>query len=403
VIDIDAILSELDHPDSDGREIILTSAITIKVRPVRWMWQDRIALGTLALVGGREGIGKSTVCYEIAADLTRGRLPGQHHGTPTTVIVAATEDSREHTIVPRLMAAKADLTRVFFVDVRTSAGLDGQLTLPADLAQLRDRIGDVDAGMVLLDPLMSRLSASLDTHKDADVRRALEPLVALADTCQVALMASRAFAAVARSVLFVAVDPDNQQSRVVGVAKNNLGRVDLPSLMFTIDGVKVADTDEGPVWTSRIVWQGETPRTIYDVLESASQTSEAKSAVNDAAAWLEDYLTEHPVSASQAIKEAGMKEGHSDRTLKRAREKIGAGVINHGMPRRTYWSAFGMTPNEADAFLSQNGQSGHPVRPTPRGELNNGLTGLTGGESPVGPVGPAFETPRARGLTRPEP
>ena len=43
---------------------------------------------------------------------TRGYLPGACFGTPRAAIVVATEDSWEHTIVPRLMAAGADLTYV---------------------------------------------------------------------------------------------------------------------------------------------------------------------------------------------------------------------------------------------------------------------------------------------------
>ena len=41
--------------------------------------------------------------------MTRGTLQGACQGNPRAVIVAATEDSWEHTIVPRLMAAGADL------------------------------------------------------------------------------------------------------------------------------------------------------------------------------------------------------------------------------------------------------------------------------------------------------
>jgi hypothetical protein len=64
-------------------------------------------------------------------------------------------------------------------------------------------------------------------------------------------MASRAFAAVARSVLFVMADPDHDGTRLLGMAKNNLGRMDLATLAFTIVGAVVAETDEGPVWTGR--------------------------------------------------------------------------------------------------------------------------------------------------------
>jgi len=46
----------------------------------------------------------------------------------------------------------------------------------------------VDAALILLDPLLSRLDSSLDSHKDAEVRIALEPLVALADRSAAAVL-----------------------------------------------------------------------------------------------------------------------------------------------------------------------------------------------------------------------
>jgi len=107
---------------------------------------------------------------------------------PKAVIIVATEDSWEHTIVPRLMAADADLDRVFRVDVSTSDDVDTGLTLPKDVAALERHIRDVDAALVLLDPVMSKLAANLDTHKDAEVRLALEPIVAIADKTHAAVL-----------------------------------------------------------------------------------------------------------------------------------------------------------------------------------------------------------------------
>ena len=229
------------HP---ARTIRLTPASAIVVKPVRWLWQDRVPVAALSLEAGREGIGKSIHTARIAADVTRGRLEGVYKGNARSVIIAATEDSWEHTIVPRLMAADADLDRVFRVDVETADLVETSLSLPKDLALLETAITAANVALVVLDPLMSRLDAALDTHKDSEVRRALEPLVTLADRTGVAvlglihvnkssttdpltsLMGSRAFAAVARAVLFVMTDPDDENARLLGQAKNNLGRSD---------------------------------------------------------------------------------------------------------------------------------------------------------------------------------
>lgn len=340
----------------DALYVHLTKASLIQIRPVKYVWAGRIPLGALTLVGGREGVGKSLCVYTIGAEITRGSLPGDCLGTPRNIIVAASEDSWEHTIVPRLIAADADLDRVYRVDVATPDSLQIPLSLPRDLAALEREARDIRAAAIVLDPLLSRLDAKIDTHKDADVRRGLEPLAALADSTQAALlglihvnksnsqdvlstlMASRAFAAVARAVLVVMVDPDDEQVRLLGLAKNNLGRLDIPTLKFTIDGVKVADTAEGEVWTGKLMWAGESQQSIREHFEAAADASGDRTATSEAADWLADYLSsEGGTLESSVVKTAGKRAGHSPDALKRARKKLQIVSDSRGFPRKTYW------------------------------------------------------------------
>ena len=346
--------------DSDeelgSRKIRLTPASLIKPRPVRWLWDERVALGTLCLLAGREGIGKSSIAYAYAAQITRGKLPGVYSGEPRAVIVAATEDSWEHTIVPRLMAAGADLDLIYRVDVTVIGGLSTEITLPSDLSQLEESVKEVGAALILLDPIMSRLSATLDTHKDAEVRLALEPLVALATRTDAAvlgiihvnksgggdalnmLMGSRAFGAVARSVLFAMASPDDESIKLLGQPKNNLGRSDLPTLTYQISGAHVADTEEGEVWTGRVDWVGETNLTIAEALIASGEDSDTRTATQDAVGWLADYLKSvGGCAGSGAIKDNGHAVGHSLRTLQRARAKLGITTESSGFPRQTFW------------------------------------------------------------------
>jgi AAA domain len=152
-----------ESADSDHRRIVLTRASDIKPRRVKWLWNDRIAIGTLALLAGREGLGKSILAYTLAALITRGMLPGEYLGAPKSVLVAATEDSWSQTIVPRLIAAGADLTRVYRVEV-IADDVHTELTLPRDLAKVRNIAGEVDAVLLILDPLLSRIDDRLDTQ-----------------------------------------------------------------------------------------------------------------------------------------------------------------------------------------------------------------------------------------------
>jgi hypothetical protein len=356
--------NEVRTPTGSQRSVTLTFACDIKPRPVRWLWKDRAPLGTFGLIAGREGIGKTTCAYAIAADITQGRLSGVYHGEPRTVIVAATEDSWEHTIVPRLLAADADLTRVARVDVTTSDGIKSELSLPRDIDAVAAVCKNHGVALVLLDPMISRLESKLDTHKDADVRRALEPLAHLADTTGAVVlgiihvnkgasrdplnmvMGSRAFTAVARFVWFVAEDPENEFGRVLGQSKNNLGRSDLPSLTFEIVDSVVGRTADGDIHTGKLTWTGETERSIRDVVEQAHRgNSNDRTSVDDASEWLHEYLTKHRGQAESALLKSEAKdEGHTESTLKRARQKLG--VISESepgsYPRKTWWLLPGM-------------------------------------------------------------
>lgn len=342
-----------------ARMVRLTPASAITPVPVRWLWDERLALGTFGLVGGREGIGKSLCMLTLAADLTKGRLPGVYAGTPRSVILAATEDSWEHTIVPRLMGADADLSRIYRVDVATTKVLQADLSLPDDIGELERIIPEYDVSLVILDPLLSRLQGKLDSHKDAEVRQALEPLVTLADRtkCTIvglihvnksgstdaltSLMGSRAFAAVARAVLFVMKDPEHEETRLLGQAKNNLGRTGLPTRTFTITSVNVSPQGNEAIWTGKLEWAGDIDRSIREVLSDAAMgdLEGSASVVTEAAHWMTDYLTDAGGSEdSNVIRRAGQQAGHSKNSLYKAKDRLGLLTASSGFPRRVFWS-----------------------------------------------------------------
>ena len=98
--------SVVTPPRSGPRRLLVTPASEIQMEAVEWVWDDhRLPLGALSLLAGDPGVGKSTLAYMLAAQLTTGTLPGCFQGIPKDVLVVAAEDSWEHTITPRLVAA----------------------------------------------------------------------------------------------------------------------------------------------------------------------------------------------------------------------------------------------------------------------------------------------------------
>jgi len=330
------------------------------MKATRWLWEEYgskwIPLGALALLGGREGVGKSTTSYDCVAKITRGALPGHLYGTPRTVVVCATEDAWAETIVPKLVAADADRDRVLRVDSISPEGFEGALSLPADVQRLKQLIGEEAVAFVLLDPLLSTLDVTIDSHKDAEVRRALEPLSRLAHDTQASMlglihenksnaadlltriMGSRAFTAVVRAVLYCARHEDeldgvfgmgNLYDRYVfGQLKSNLGPRAKFGVKYHIESVHVGHDDELdlPIWNSRVVWDGLTDESIQDIV-TAQERRKAKSpnvesAQGKAEKWLEAYLSEHGQTPSKRVKAMAGRDGHSEASIKRAKDAI---------------------------------------------------------------------------------
>ncbi len=213
-------------------------------------------------------------------------MDGVDHGHPRAVIYAATEDSWERTIAGHLIAAGADMSRVFRVDVHHTGPAGAvvlPLSLPRDCDALTDAITAHDVALLVLDPLISAVDSRINVNQE-ELRTALEPLAALTDRTGAAVFGlahfnkaggtdvlsritgSRAFAAVARAAIAFARDRDG--SCVISQAKNNLGPLDLPSLRYRIESVEL-DTAEGPAEWGRLVMLGETDVHVDDLLHQA--------------------------------------------------------------------------------------------------------------------------------------
>lgn len=358
------------HPDDPGPtepghstttpRLIRRKASMIQPRRVRWLWDEQIPLGALSLLGGAAGMGKSTIAYDLAAAITVGTLPGEFYGRPRTVVAISTEDAWSYTIVPRLIAAGADLERVEQITVDTKGDLLGRVELGRDLRELEAICADPEVAVLLLDPLMSRLSAALDAHKDQQVRQELEPLVAALDRTGVTglglihltkaaggtllsrIMGSAAFGAVARSVLAVIDDPvpDDESGagvyRLLGVVKSNVAKVG-NAHRYQVVGAQVA-TKDGPTEVGRVLWCGPVPLTLEQAAAGAIDPEQAP-AQADAAAWLIDVMTEVGASgiARRDIESRARADRVDIRVLDRVRARVGVTTRRSGFPAVATW------------------------------------------------------------------
>ncbi|TSD62810.1 AAA family ATPase [Aeromicrobium piscarium] len=370
------------------RQMRVTWADGIEPEPVVWAWRDaaegRIPAGSLSVAAGREGTGKSSFGIWLAAQITNGRLPGSFAGRPRRVFYVAVEDSWRHTLVPRLLAAGADLSLVGRLDVVTEIGDEVVLTLPSDNSLFETAIAEHDIALVVIDPLMSVIGGRIDTHRERDVRTALDPLAKIADrTGSVVLgiahfnkgagadaasliTGSGAFKNVPRSVFgFARDESDEQGGRVMSQVKNSLGRDDLPSLGYRIEGTTIT-TAKGPAETGTFVFTGVSERSVGDVLRDSRLDPEEHDERRDAASWLIAYLTECGGEApSRDVFKAGKDAGGwSQQSLRRARG-VRVKSFKEGMSAGWVWKLTDAILPEDDTKMTKVTGAENPASSAP--------------------------------------
>lgn len=256
-------------------------ATHIKPTAIRWAWPGWLALGKLTILAGAAGTGKTTLTIGLAATLTcGGRWPdGEPCRERRSVVIWSSEDDASDTIVPRLIAAGADLERVFILQGRVNGLGETEPFDPAKdidlLAVELERIGD--PGLIMIDPIVSAVAG--DMHRANDVRRALQGLVDLAEHygCAVLgithfskgsagnnpadrVLGSQAFGALARTVL-VAAKQEDSELRVLARAKSNIA-TDSGGCSYNIEECTVGDG----IATTRVVWGERIEGTARDIL-----------------------------------------------------------------------------------------------------------------------------------------
>lgn len=331
---------------------VLVPATDIKAMPIGWLWRGWLAKGKLHLLAGAPGQGKTTIALSLAATVSRGGAwPDGTKVKAGNVLIWSGEDDAADTLLPRLLAMGADPRRVFFVQGTRQAGEVLPFDPARDLVQLTaaaDRLGSV--ALAVVDPVVSAVAG--DSHKNGEVRRALQPLVDIAVALDSAVLGithfskgtsgreptervtgSVAFGAVARVVLVAAkVKSADGDRRIFARAKSNIGP-DEGGFAYELHLQDVAD--QPGLRAATIQWGDALPGTARELLAEAEQDEDEDNL--DAADFLRDLLAGGPMKARD-VKRHADDAGFAWRSVQRAMKRAGVESRREGFPSVTTWS-----------------------------------------------------------------
>jgi len=178
-------LVRVEETTDDAERIAYETAERVKAQKPQWLLPGRIIANGLAILEGDQGAGKSTLLSGLVAAITSGRKwwsrPRQK---PQNVLWLAGEEDPGSAIKPRLAAAKADLSRVFFpqsIDPTRSV----RFSLPGSVPALRDAIKRLELALIVIDPLVCYADGHCDLNSELGARAVVDPLnqLALATGC----------------------------------------------------------------------------------------------------------------------------------------------------------------------------------------------------------------------------
>lgn len=169
----------------------LINAADITPERLTWTWQDRIPEAAITWFLGQPGQGKSLASITVVATVSTGRDwadGAKNPAGPKRVLMYCPEDSLSKVVVPRLIAAGANLKMITLLDNKSFRTYcpDGTkirrcLSLDEDLPALLTLLGKhPDIALMVCDPITG-IWGEKNVNHDKEIRPVLNNLIELCE------------------------------------------------------------------------------------------------------------------------------------------------------------------------------------------------------------------------------
>jgi len=345
-------IKHITLPEECSLEFITASDVPPEL--TTWLWEQKIPQGCLTIFTGNPDCGKTVSSIDLIARLTTGReMPDgtKNIHPPSKVVMLVAEDSLHQTIVPRLMAAQADLKLVQFlkrVNIKNNATRkERHFALSVDLAMLKSKLeAEPDIKLVVVDPIAGYIG-DVSMNKEQELRdKVLEPMKQLCEDCQVTFIAihhfnkrsdvagmQRVSGAVAMSGMPRAVwafgpDLDVPGEYLMMYVKCNLAK-DKSGMRFAIVE-QMVDVGGHP----RIHWLGKSNKNVEDMIAHRDSDDLKK---NKAIALIRELLADEQPHLVSEIYARGKDVGINDRTLQRVKKDMDDVIHSRDSANQHVW------------------------------------------------------------------
>ncbi len=332
------------------RQPVIVRMADVHAMPTDWLWFNRIVAGTINLLAGPGGVGKSTAAYDMAARISRGMdFPDGTECKAGASLFISAEDDPARVIRPRLDAHNADVSKVHLLRAVKRIDEHGKETelsyTLADVDATKKAVAQIpDLRAIFVDPIGSFVGGQTDANTDNAVREVLQPINAIAESMGIAViciahhrksagmtadelvLGSRAFTALSRAVWHVFKDPDDDERRLMLAGKCNLARAKT-GLAFTIQGEPIG----------RVEWEREpVEQSADEFVRALSRPGPEPESQDEAAEWLREALTDGAVE-TKALQTLAKDAGVSWRTVRRAKGVVGVKIERNDHTKKYQW------------------------------------------------------------------